>query len=202
MTIDKTIGDFMHQLTIRLLFAILTLQLYSLAASLDTSIEVRAAAFIHTSDRFKEIYGTASGNYQAEAATRFCFYGMELEHWTNVDWFFKRGSSDNFKEHTRVSIATASSGLKLPYHFCNSWTAYIGIGPSFGRIWLRNQLDKGYEKTSRFTVGCVVKSGICYALTPALFLDLFIDYNYQPVHFYKHLDIGGAKIGGGIGYRF
>ena len=35
-----------------------------------------------------------------------------------------------------------------------------------------------------------------------LLLDVFVDYLYQPVHFSTRIDIGGFKIGAGIGYKF
>lgn len=79
----------------------------------------------------------------------------------------------------------------------------MGAGPSFGRIWLKNKPHyREDERTTKTVFGGVVKSGIYYTITDCLFLDLFVDYLYQPVHFDKHVNIGGVKIGAGIGVKF
>jgi hypothetical protein len=35
-----------------------------------------------------------------------------------------------------------------------------------------------------------------------VFIDVFADYLYQPVNFETHVDIGGFKIGAGMGIKF
>lgn len=190
----------MNKIVLKLLFVLLCLNLYPLIADeFDTSLEFRSAAFFHSSKRFREIYGNVSGSYQLEASTKFneCF-----DTFVNFDWFSKHGKSKGFNDPTKVSIASISLGPKFLYPFKNCFTAYIGIGPSFAKIWLKNRPKHRHERTSKLSVGGLLKTGVYYFVNRQLFLDLFVDYLYQPVHFHTHVDIGGVKTGLGIGYKF
>ena len=102
-----------------------------LLAYSETSLEFRSAAFFHSSDRFREIYGKVGPSYQIEATTSLysCFDGF-----ANIDWYSENGKSDGLNWKTNVSIANLSFGIKYPYYFNESFSAYVGIGPSISRI--------------------------------------------------------------------
>ncbi|MBA3956852.1 MAG: hypothetical protein H0X51_00445 [Parachlamydiaceae bacterium] len=134
-----------------------------------------------------------------EASTKWCDC---YETWVNFDWFTKHGRSEGLKDPTRVSAANISLGIRLPYHFCDQVTGYVGIGPSLGRIWVKNDSYCSHEKVSKLVIGGVLKSGILYFINDCIFIDLFADYLYQPVHFETHVDIGGFKTGAGLGIKF
>ena len=170
-----------------------------LSADAGINIELRSTAFFHTSKRFREIYGDVSASYQIEGSTRLCNC---YEGWVNFDWFTKSGRSVGFRDPTRVNIANVSLGLKYPFQITEKLELYAGIGPSFSRIWLKNRGQFFRERTSRFAVGVLVKSGLIYNLPCNFFLDLFEDHLYQPDNFHKNVDIGGFKLGGGIGRKF
>lgn len=184
---------------ISLIFIFLCLNLFSLMAEMESSLEVRSAAFFHSSHRFSEIYGHVSGSYQLEASLKFndCF-----DAWVNFDWFSKHGRSEGLRDPTKVTIANISLGIKFPYQICEEWTAYVGVGPSLSRIWLRNRSRFDRETVSKLAVGAVLKSGVYYFINRCLFIDLFVDYLYQPVHFKTNVDIGGLKTGAGVGLKF
>lgn len=190
----------MNKIAFKLFFAFLLVNLYPLMAT-EISLEIRSAAFFHSSGRFREIYGNVGGSYQLEASTKFndcdCY-----ETWANFDWFSKHGKSDGFNDPTRVSIANISLGIKFPYQICEQFTAYIGIGPSLSRIWLKNKSQCRHEKVSKLAIGGVLKTGVYYFISERVFVDVFVDYLYQPVHFETHVDIGGFKTGAGIGVKF
>ena len=125
-----------------LFFLLLITNIHPLFAEFQSSIEIHSAAFFHSSERFREIYGTVGASYQLEASTKL--YDC-LDGWANFDWFSKHGKSDGFNDPTRVSIANISLGIKFPYQFCEQFTAYIGIGPSLSRICLKNKSQCSHE---------------------------------------------------------
>lgn len=168
-------------------------------AEYPSSVEIRSSAFFHSSNLFREIYGNPGVNYQLEASTNLYDYFVG---WANFDWFSKHGKSVGFNDSTRVNIANFSLGIKFPYELSEQFTAYIGIGPSFGRIRLKNQSQCNPETVSKFAMGGVVKTGVYYFITENMFIDVFVDYLYQPVKFESHVDIGGFKTGTGIGIIF
>lgn len=180
------------------LFLLLT-KVNPILANFNSNVEVRSAAFFHSSERFKEIYGNVGASYQLEASTKLydCFEG-----WANFDWFSKHGKSDRLNDPTNVSIANISLGMKFPYQFCEKFTAYIGIGPSLSRIWLKNKSHCRHETVSKWAIGGVLKTGIYYFISKRIFIDVFVDYLYQPVHFETHVDMGGFKTGVGLGVKF
>lgn len=170
-----------------------------MAEAPNINVEIRSGAFFHSSKRFREIYGNVGGSYQLEASTRLCNC---WNGWANLDWFSDHGKSKECKVKTNVNVASLSFGLKYPYQFCERYIAYVGIGPCISKIWLKNRSQFEHEKVSKSAVGGVLKTGICYFITCSIFLDVFVDYLYQPVHFEKRVDIGGIKAGIGVGSRF
>ena len=155
--------------------------------------------FFHSSKRFREIYGNVGACYQLEASTKLnnCF-----DAWANFDWFSKQGRSDGFNDPTRVSIANVSLGIRFPYQFCEQFTTYIGIGPSFSKIMLKNKSQCCHENVSKLAIGGVLKTGFYYFINRHIFIDVFVDYLYQPVNFETHVDMGGIKTGIGVGVKF
>lgn len=172
----------------------------SLLAENGYTLEIRPTAFFPSSNRFKEIYGHCLTSYQVEATANTMYPDIDL--WGNFDWFSERGRSDGLNDPTRVSIATTSLGLKFPYQLSEKMKPYLGIGISFSRIWLKNKTQCSHERVSKFSVGGILKSGIYYFFKDNFFIDVFVDYTYQPVHFQTHVDVGGVKAGLGLGVQF
>lgn len=168
----------------------------------DTSLEVRADAFIPTSKPFRKIYGDVGVSYGVEAsACMGCFDG-----WINFDWFQEHGRSHTEPgckgDSTKIEIANLSFGVKLPYLVCDSFAPYLGIGPSVSKVYLKNKSHCFHEKVSKWAVGGIAKFGVHYYFCDCMFLDLFVDYLFLPVYFHKRVDIGGFKTGAGIGVLF
>lgn len=190
----------MNKIYFKLFFIILLANHFCpLCADYQSSVEFRSAAFFHSSERFREIYGNVSASYEVEASANLCDC---IDGWVNFDWFSKHGKSKGFKDPTRVNIANTSLGIKYPFCLCEQLMGYVGIGPSISNIWLKNHSHCCRDKTSKVVVGGVLKTGVYYFLNSCIFLDAFVDYLYQPVHFDTHVDIGGLKTGIGIGIRF
>lgn len=176
-------------------------------AMAESSLEFRVAAFFPMDDRFTRIYGDVGVDYQIEYSTTI-FCCSCLEAWVNLDWYPKHGhvrdcgSSD-------IDLLNLGVGLKSSFCMCSCFYPYLGIGPSFGWVWIDNrmkccdQCHKKKDHDSEFAVGVLVKSGLLYYFGCNLFLDLFVDYLYQPVHFHhRHVDVGGFKTGLGLGVCF
>jgi opacity protein-like surface antigen len=168
----------------------------SAEAAYEIDVQARASAFFPSEGLFGKIYGTSMGCYAFEASTP-CW--ESFESWMNLDWVSKKGQSTPLHSHTRISLVNFSLGIKYPYQISEDFKAYGGIGPSFGSVFVKNRMRDYRKKTSRFAMGGVLKTGIRYEINCDVFLDLFFDYLYQRCF---HKDIGGCKLGLGVGYRF
>lgn len=177
---------------------LLAVQTAPLAATcVENSIELRGAAFYHSDKLFRHIYGNASGCWEIEANARI---RNHFALFANFDWFSKHGRSVGLREGTRINICNLSLGIKYFYPFWCGYTAYVGLGPSFGGVWINNHTHvKCHKHASKAVYGVVAKFGVCYEFTCGIFVDAFVDYLYQPVHFNKTRNIGGVKPGIGIG---
>lgn len=185
----------MKKITLSILFALLSyLPIY---AEQEIRLQARAGAFFPAVSRFTTIYGNCIPFYELEAATTIC----DIDVWGNLDLVTKKGSSDSLHNFTRISIANISFGVKLPYQLSDDFSIYAGSGLSFGSVWVRNHIQGAGSKSTHFSFGGVIKTGICYSINCDLFLDLFFDYLYQSA-FHNRLNIGGSKLGLGLGYKF
>lgn len=170
-----------------------------LLAETETRLEFRTAAFIPSSHLFKKIYGNTGVDFQLQGAAGI---GKNLEVWSNLDWFSKSGRSVGGHHRTIVRIANFSFGANFVYPLNSRYQFYIGAGPAFGGIWLKNMPPHHHEHSSKTVFGGFVKTGLYYTVVDMLYLDLFVDYLYQPVRFKSHVNIGGFKTGGGISVKF
>lgn len=175
------------------------MNIHPVFAEFQSSLEVRSAAFFHGSDRFREIYGNVGVSYQLEASTKLYDY---LDGWANLDRFSREGKSEGFNDPTKIRITNISLGIKLPYQFGEKFIAYIGLGPSLSKIWFKNKSQCCHETVTKWAIGGVLKTGVYYFISERLFIDLFVDYLSQPVHFETRFNIGGFKTGAGVGFTF
>jgi hypothetical protein len=95
-----------------------------------------------------------------------------------------------------------SLGLNLVFKPISRTRLYIGAGPSLGFLRLRNEPITGTRIVCKNLVGGIFKSGIYRFIRKDLFLDFFADYLYQPTRFPSHAQVGGLKLGVGIGFAF
>lgn len=170
-----------------------------LVAETTSRLEVRAGAFFPQSKLFREIYGNVGACYEVQATTNLTHC---LDGWLGFDWFSKHGRSKGKHSPTSIQIGNVSFGVQVPYVFSCCLTGYVGIGPSFGRVSIKNHSQCTHEKVSKTIVGGLVHSGFYYSFGKCMFLDVFVDYLYQPVHFHRHDHIGGLKTGLGVGVGF
>ena len=174
----------------------------------EIPIEARVSAFFHSSKRFRDLYGDVGPSYSLEGATSI---HKTLWVWADLDWFYAHRSHEpvytqsiDYDEVTKstVDIVNLSFGLKYVYTASAHWKLYGGLGPVVGKIFLKN-ISLSYEdRVNKYIAGGVAKIGAHYTFSGGVFLDLFVDYLYQPVRFHTTVDVGGLKTGLGLGYNF
>lgn len=186
----------MNRFMFKALLVLLSLTGYSYA---ETSVKVRAAAFLPASSLFREIYGKGMTSYQLEAVTD---YNDCYDLWANVDLLNRNGKSNRLRYFTNIKVTSLSAGLSIPYTFCNDWKAYVGLGLSIAHAHIHNRYTSERRNENKYSPGLVVKSGLQYDFGCSLFAELFLDYQYQPTKFRRWVDLGGLKTGLGLGYKF
>ncbi|MBS0629304.1 MAG: hypothetical protein JSS30_03660 [Verrucomicrobia bacterium] len=173
----------------------------------ETRVEFRSAAFFPMEHRFRSIYGTVGADYELQVTQSNpcnCF-----EVWANFTWYPKSGSRCG---NTNITVINGSFGIDYMWQFCNCFNFYAGIGPIFGAVFVENKFsncssnngcNRKDDSEWAGAVGGIIKTGIIYYVTCCLFLDLFVDYFYEPA-FFKHrtADVGGFRTGLGIGLAF
>ncbi len=170
----------------------------SFCAAQETSLELRPSAFFHSGKRFREVYASVGPTIGIEVSKRFC---KRYAAWIDVD-YLKEKSDENGCCKTSLGILNTSLGVRYLYPLGCLCELYVGIGPTFSWVDLKNHTCCGHEHFSRLAVGGVVKTGLYYRFYRDYFIDVFVDYLYQSVHIGHSIDIGGLKLGIGIGTQF
>ncbi len=168
------------------------------AAPLEYGLEARGSAYFPVSDTYRHIYGTVGPAFALEGfgKIRNAVWG-----WTNLQWVPKQGNSIGQNDSTHINVLNWSIGLKFTWQFYKNYYPYLGIGPNLSAVWIHNH---GHCVTSPSKIACgfVTKSGVYCVLTKHLYLNVFVDYLYQHVHFTKNANVGGVNLGTGLGYFF
>lgn len=165
-------------------------------------VEFRVASFYPTSKLFRQVYPPARVTYGIDISRQF-YCNSYL--WIDVDWFNKWGHSvgpKEFRRGTSIDLIPVSMGLKYVLPVTSAIDAYAGAGVAYTFLHVRNHSRFVHEHVYRQGFGGVVKTGLKLKLG-CYFVDLFGDYLYQQFHFYgHHTEVGGFKIGGGLGASF
>jgi len=169
--------------------------------------EFRAAAFFPMGSKFRKIYGDVGLSLQAEQARTWKNH-RNLEIWGNVEWIFMDGSPRRSCGSTDIDILNISLGFKaIGKVFRDILFLYAGIGPDVGIVFLENKMrchkDRLREHECKIGIGGILKSGGQIYFTSNFYFDVFADYLYLPIHANGgHVDIGGFKVGGGLGIKY
>lgn len=174
--------------------------IFLLSASLEYTLEARIAGFYSSSNTFRKIYGNWNPSYEIEARA-----GLDcspIEGWVNIDYTYASGSAIGFHARTKIYMTNYSLGLRYNYSLCDQYLLYIGAGPNFASVRLKNNSVIDKERINKNAVGGVFKMGVNYFVTDTLFLDAFVDYLVQPIKFEHRKEVGGFKTGIGLGLKF
>lgn len=169
----------------------------SLSASAENTLEIRTAAFFHQSKKFRKIYGDVNADYQI--AGSFALTPV-FELWGEWDYLYSSKSKKDYK--TRINLNNFDFGIRYVYSFNPQLDAYIGLGASVAQVRLHDKSFCGKNNHSKTVWGFVTKTGLRYWFYRNLFAEVFIDYLYQDAHFEKNANIGGLKVGAGLGVKF
>lgn len=177
----------------------------------DVLLEFKAACFIPTSCRFKDIYGRSGALYGPELTMRLCdscWYGF-----ASFDYFHKKGHSIGLCEPTTVTLVPIAFGLKYLVPTNDFLDCYAGLGFEAVNVRTRNCIESVVFKQTQWGFGGIAKLGVFYYLPCNFFLDFFVDYSFVNVGSKHSLcqnygmesvktKISGAILGAGVGYRF
>lgn len=163
------------------------------------NFKIRPYLFVPHTKLYRNIYGKIGGGVQVEFEKTMSDHGS---FWINLDGLFKRGHSIGLCQKTRISTISLSSGIKYCYEYNKRLQLALGIGPSIAGIFIKDQSVCCPNKNSKCSGGFVIKTDLHGFIHDRVFLDLFLDYTYQHVHFNKNINVGGTKIGLGIGWTF
>ncbi len=159
----------------------------------------RIAAFIPTGDRFRSIYGSSLAAYEFEIGKIFA---KHYEVWANVDYVTTSGSTPKFHSKTSYRSVNLSGGAKYVFRFHPQGNLYLGLGINGAFVHVHNSSSFVKRDVNKDGVGGVAKVGVYFEPTTHLFMEFFVDYLYQTIQFQSRVQVGGVKIGGGIGACF
>lgn len=178
-------------------FAVMSQQLC--ASCDDFHVDGRVSAFFPTGKLMREIYGNCFANYEIEAGQIFA---ENYEVWGNVGWVSKNGRTSALHTKTKFEEMNISLGGKYIFypHECIRWYAGLGVNAAF--VYLHNHSSFVKHHVNKKGFGAVVKTGLYFEPVDNLFVELFSDYLYQKIHFHNREQVGGFKVGGGLGIIF
>lgn len=146
-----------------------------------------------------EIYGKAVPYYALEGTY---YWGCGLGLWGNADFLSRHGRSLGLCSPTEIKIANFSLGLKIAWEVVDCMRVYAGVGPSVAGVWLKNRSICLCENISKAAGGVVLKTGFDWRFWDNFMVNLSADYLLEPVSFPRKVDIGGLKIGLGVGVAY
>lgn len=170
-----------------------------LLGEMDTiHVDGRVSAFYPQSSLFREIYGNWQVDYELEIGKIFL---KNYEAWIHTDWVSTSGHS-TLGDKTSFHDLNVSLGGKYIFNVSKIAKVYLGLGINGAFVHVHNDSDFVERNVNKQWVGGVAKSGIYIEPVEHFFIDIFADYLYQQIHFSKWQQIGGLKLGGGIGFCF
>lgn len=162
-------------------------------------IEGQTSVFFPQSSRFRRIYGDCAPVFGLQYTAEFV---PNFEFWSGFSWCSKSSKHNRHCYHTSIKISNLSFGVNYVWRPLPKFDVCLGAGPIFGIVFLSNHSCCGHENTSSFALGGILRGETRWYFPFRIYLALFAEYFYQKTFFSNHVNIGGTKIGGGIGYRF
>lgn len=160
-------------------------------------VEYRNAFFFPSSSLERRIYHGTRLDYEAEISKHLF---TNWYAWTNFTYFSKGGGSDPIGIPTRLTLYPLSFGVKYVYPIMCKLSAYAGIGANYTWMHLTND-SAAVPGENKGRWGATAKLGVYYDLTERLFVDGFADYLYIPMNLQLVNNVGGWRVGLGVGFR-
>jgi hypothetical protein len=166
----------------------------------NVTAKFRTGYFLLTSDLMQKEFRHGGADFEGEFSARFY---EDLNFWVNFNIFRRDGKTLGYCNPASLHVYPLSAGFIYAIAPDSPVFPYVGIGGSFSFIkiegenpTLKHYLDEGVW-------GVVGKSGLAIALSEHYFIDLFADYYYtRPCHTKTASQVGGIRVGVGIGCNF
>ena len=169
----------------------------------DVLLEVKGAAFVPTSQVFKEIYNSC-GDFGIElTAGELC---KHLYVFSSIDFLIKNGETVALESPTKVSIFNLALGLKyfVPFSYGD---VYFGLGVQPSRLATHDATALPVDE-SQWTCGGIAKAGVIFDMPNSFFADIFVNYSFAKFNatvgssVSGTTNVDGCLLGVGLGYRF
>jgi len=174
------------------------------ATAYDVLLEVKGAAFVPTSQPFRDIYGDI-GQFGLELTA-----GSLLTHlyaFSSIDFLIKNGETIGLASPTKVNMIDLAVGVKYFVPF-NHGDFYVGVGVQPTYLSITNQ-GQGPIEPAQWNCGGVAKVGAIFNMPHSFFADIFFDYSFAkfnastvPSSPVTTTNTNGCVFGIGFGYRF
>ncbi len=162
------------------------------ARPMDITAALKMSYFDPADDSVKNIYGSGM-MYGGELDIGI---GKDFHLWLEGSFFSKRGKLTFSEEETKLEIIPVGIGIK---YMIVDWNLYLGIGLNYNIY----REDNPIGNIRKGKVGYIGRLGGWIKIAGGLIMDFFTDYSYcktQPADY--EVNIGGLRVGIGLGYRF
>lgn len=156
------------------------------------------ASFLPQSGRFQRIYGNSIPIYGAGLNFQ---WDPSWELWTSFEGYSKSSHICSGEAYTSITNFSFSMGPNFHLHPFSNFDVSIGLGPVFGAISLENQSWCEQSKSKAFVIGGAIRLNLRCWVHPRAFITLFSDYSYQHSFLDNNVNVGGTKLGGGMGWK-
>lgn len=169
----------------------------------EGALEVRGGYFHFSNSTAREIYGKGTSDVELEGIFLVNRY---FNPWVNANYIWKKGETEALSSKTDLKMGMFGFGTKFFFPYRNIKQFYLGVGPCCAYLQINDHSSFVPGKTVRWGGGVVGKSGLLFS-NRRLFLDLFFDYYYLPIRTRpsaskNSIDLGGFRVGGGLGSIF
>lgn len=164
------------------------------------NLQVRGGGYIPLDSMVQQVYGRGGPEVEGEVQVGIT---DQVGIWANANYFSRTGHSVGLNAPTHLRLIPLSIGLKGFIPIAQQWELYAGIGGTYSIIHIHDDSLFLTSHINQNRPGFVVKGGFMRGLSDNTFLDVFVDYYYTTMTINNiHRNLGGLRIGAGLGLKF
>ncbi len=170
--------------------------------------EVKVGAFIPLGQTTQDIYGDALPLVAVEFD---CDWRDNLSLWLMTGAVHKKGRSLGLCYRTELTLVPIAFGLRYTQEFTECVHPYLGLGPQFTHLSVKNDILFVSVKNNKWLCGGLVKSGVFISLNDVAFVDIFADFSFlraygracsNPQVYANNASLNSLLLGVGFGVAF